>query len=598
MGVVYKARDVKLDRDVAIKVMDPVLARDEAFLNRFRQEAKALARLQNPHIVAIYSLLETESDLCIVMEYVKGRTLADIIKNSGALPLRTLFSLFIQLLDGFEHAHAAGIVHRDVKPGNIMVTEKNQIKVTDFGLAKLYRSTTATVTSISGGTLYYAPPEQVEGLGSVDHRGDIYSIGMTLYEAATGIVPFENAGSDFATRERIVKGKIPSPRTIEPHIRPELERVIMKALARDPEDRFQSAEEMRKSLETIAVMGRQGTRHTFASKVRSSIPLAIVTALIIAAIFLYSFLFLRHSKLSVRSDPSGASIEIDGKSVGETPISIESLSPGNLQIRAVKTGYAKGETTLAIGRDEDISLSFRLIRMQEAPSLEPPLPVPSPQNRSELSNVAKEVKVETQTRLEKRDRQATAERRESSARVSKPHDATSQKEPPAVETRQPGPTPASVSQPVSLATLVIEPSASNASLYINGNAFGPIGRQFSGKFRPGSYSIKVVAGSQYWEKRIDLQPGANASYRLRFNRQVTLGVKAVDQNGAIIRARVSIDGTPTEAITPANIEVPFGHHVITVQKEGYVSPAAISRNFEEDAPNEAGVTFIFTTRQP
>lgn len=251
MGIVYKARHLELEQDRALKVMDPELARNEAFMKRFRIEAKALAKLKNPNIVTVHDLCETEIGVCLIMEYVSGSTLGEIIKSSGALRLERVYKIFRQILSALEHAHAAGVIHRDIKPGNMIVTQSDEVKVADFGLAKIQQQTTATVTQITGGTLYYVSPEQIEGLVPIDHRSDLYSLGMTLYEAITGAVPFDKTASEFKISERIVKGKISPPRTLNPQIPKELNDFVMKAIARNPESRFQSASEMRTELERI-----------------------------------------------------------------------------------------------------------------------------------------------------------------------------------------------------------------------------------------------------------------------------------------------------------------------------------------------------------
>jgi serine/threonine protein kinase len=257
MGAVYKAHDPDLERDVALKVMDPSLAHDETFMKRFRVEAKALAQLNNTHIVKVHALQESDFGACIIMEFVYGKTLAEIIKHGGALDRKRLFHLFRQILTAFEYAHKAGVIHRDIKPSNIMVTEADEVKVTDFGLAKLHRATTATVTQLTGGTLYYVSPEQIEGLFNVDHRGDIYSIGMTMFEALTGAIPFEHTESDFRIRERIVNGKIRPPQSFDPKIPKRLNDFVVKAIACRPDDRFQTMSEMISAFEKLVVAERE-----------------------------------------------------------------------------------------------------------------------------------------------------------------------------------------------------------------------------------------------------------------------------------------------------------------------------------------------------
>lgn len=323
MGAVYKAHDPDLERDVALKVMDPALAHDEAFMRRFRVEAKALAQLNNTHIVKVHALQDSESGVCIIMEFVRGVTLSDIIKQGDALDRKRLFHLFRQILSAFEYAHKAGVIHRDIKPSNIMVTDADEVKVTDFGLAKLHHHTSATVTQLTGGTLYYVSPEQIEGLANVDHRGDIYSIGMTLYEALTGTIPFEHTESDFRIRERIVNGKIRPPQSFNPAISKRLNNFVMKAIARRPEDRFQTVSEMLLSFDKIVEAEREEeeTRHAVAPVRKQDyrkVAAMSIAALTLAMVFFFVYKHFSESNASeaIRTPP----IEHDGVSHKDTAI--------------------------------------------------------------------------------------------------------------------------------------------------------------------------------------------------------------------------------------------------------------------------------------
>ena len=208
MGAVYKANDLTLDREVTLKIMDVNVSRDASFMKRFQSEAKALAKLQNPNIVFVHALRETELGLCIVMELVRGCTLADKIRETGSLNIETALKIFKQVLNAMAHAHKSGIIHRDIKPSNIMLANDDIVKVTDFGLAKIQHGLAATVTVGTGGTLCYMSPEQVRGLAHVDARGDIYSTGMTLYVTLAGQVPFAASETDFSVMNAIVEGRI------------------------------------------------------------------------------------------------------------------------------------------------------------------------------------------------------------------------------------------------------------------------------------------------------------------------------------------------------------------------------------------------------
>jgi len=255
MGVVYRARDSKLDRDVAIKMMDLHYASDPNFLKRFQSEAKALARLQDPHIVSIFSLLETPDGICIVMEYVKGLTLAKLLQPEVALPVQRVITIFKQLLMALAHAHKEGVIHRDIKPANIIVGDEDRIKVADFGLAKVKQEFAVTATKGTAGTLYYMSPEQFRGLKEVDNRGDIYSAGMTMYECLAGKLPFGTEDSYFTIAQQVVHGQVPPPETLNMQIPGGLVAIVKRMIACEPKDRYQNAEDVVKDLEEFEKSG-------------------------------------------------------------------------------------------------------------------------------------------------------------------------------------------------------------------------------------------------------------------------------------------------------------------------------------------------------
>jgi TonB family protein len=255
MGVVYRARDTKLDRDVAIKMMDIQYATDPNFLKRFQSEAKALARLQDPNIVSIFSLLETPDGICIVMEYVKGTTLAKLLLPQAPLPIPRVITMFKQLLLALSHAHKEGVIHRDIKPANIIVGEDDRIKVADFGLAKVKQEFAATATKGTAGTLYYMSPEQFRGLKEVDNRGDIYSAGMTLYECLTGKLPFGVDDSYYTIAQQVVHGQVPPPETMKLEIPGGLVAIVKRMIACELKDRYQTAADVVRDLEEFEKSG-------------------------------------------------------------------------------------------------------------------------------------------------------------------------------------------------------------------------------------------------------------------------------------------------------------------------------------------------------
>ncbi|RYX84785.1 serine/threonine protein kinase [bacterium] len=249
MGAVYRATD-NIEREVAIKALHSQLTRDESRLQRFRSEAIALGRLHHPNIASLYHLHEQDGNYYMVMEYVQGETLEDIVRSKGAMPPEMALAVFIDGLKGFEHAHTRGVIHRDIKPSNIMVSSEGVTKITDFGIARMAGSGRMTQTGKVIGTLEYMSPEQVRGLEQ-DARSDIYSLGILLFELLTGRMPF-TATSDYEIMRAHLEVVPPPARSIVATLPAGLDAIIAKALAKDPVARFQSVAEMRLALEAIA----------------------------------------------------------------------------------------------------------------------------------------------------------------------------------------------------------------------------------------------------------------------------------------------------------------------------------------------------------
>ena len=251
MGSVYRATDTSLDRAVALKIMNPGVATNADFLRRFKSEARVLGRLQHPNIVNVYTFRHVDSHLIIVMEYVGGGTLSDLIDEHGAIPVPKSVDLLQQSLNALNFAHSSNIIHRDIKPPNILLTEEHQVKVSDFGLAKIQEDSNATMVTrvgMTGGTLHYMPPEQTEALSNVDHRGDLYSLGMTFYQMLAGRVPFDRNSSAFSILRAIDQQKIPAPDSFNSNIPKSLVEIVMKSIKKYPDDRYQSATEMMEAI--------------------------------------------------------------------------------------------------------------------------------------------------------------------------------------------------------------------------------------------------------------------------------------------------------------------------------------------------------------
>src|SRR5271168_379542 len=249
MGVVYKGLDTGLDRIVAIKVLSPEYASNPEIVERFRSEAKAQATMNHTNIATLYAFLQVEGRCLIVMEYMEGETIEQLILRRGLIPPADAVILFRQALLGIGYAHRAGIVHRDIKPSNMMVTTGGIVKVMDFGIAKNLAAGAQkkTRTGMTMGTAAYMSPEQILNR-DVDFRSDIYSLGVTLYQMLTAHLPFENA-SDFQLMSDHVKTPPPPPTTYYPYIPKGIEQCVLKALAKDPAERFQTVQRFGAALE-------------------------------------------------------------------------------------------------------------------------------------------------------------------------------------------------------------------------------------------------------------------------------------------------------------------------------------------------------------
>jgi serine/threonine-protein kinase len=256
MAEVYRARDLRLDRTVAIKTLRTDLARDQTFQARFRREAQSAASLNNPSIVAVY---DTGEDMVsgfpvpfIVMEFVEGRTVRDLlIEGHRLLPERTL-EIVSGVLRALEYSHQAGIVHRDIKPGNVMVTRNGDVKVMDFGIARAMSDSQATMTQTAQviGTAQYLSPEQARG-ERVDARSDLYSTGCLMYELLTGRPPFTGDSPVAIAYQHVRENPIPLSR-LDPTLPPWADSIVLKAMAKSPNDRYQSAAEMNADIQRAA----------------------------------------------------------------------------------------------------------------------------------------------------------------------------------------------------------------------------------------------------------------------------------------------------------------------------------------------------------
>ena len=249
MAVVYKAKCLLLNRFVAVKILRSEFTDDEEFVKRFRVEAQAAASLNHPNIVSIFDVGKQDDIQYIVMEMIDGITLKEYIAGKGALPWREAVSIAIQICSAIEHAHRNFIVHRDIKPHNIMITNEGIAKVTDFGIARAVTSATITMVGSTIGSVHYFSPEQARG-GFIDEKSDLYSLGITIYEMVTGKVPFDGE-SPVAIALKHIQEKPQKPIDVKPSIPKGVNDLIVKAMKKDQNLRYQTASEMLADLQRV-----------------------------------------------------------------------------------------------------------------------------------------------------------------------------------------------------------------------------------------------------------------------------------------------------------------------------------------------------------
>ncbi len=248
MANVYLALDTILDRKVAVKVLRGDLAGDEKFVRRFQREALSASSLSHPNIVEIYDVGEDDGNFYIVMEFIEGKTLKQLIKKRGVLSLPETMDIMLQLLDALASAHDSYIIHRDIKPQNIMIKESGLVKITDFGIAMALNNAQLTQTNSVMGSVHYLPPEQASGKGSTI-RSDIYSLGILMFEMLTGKMPFKgDSAVEIALKH--MKEPLPSVRDLNPVVPQSVENIILKASAKNPKNRYRDVRQMAEDIKT------------------------------------------------------------------------------------------------------------------------------------------------------------------------------------------------------------------------------------------------------------------------------------------------------------------------------------------------------------
>jgi serine/threonine-protein kinase len=248
MGMVFQAHDRELDELVALKVLrSDMVTMDSTMLERFKQEIRVARRVTHRNVVRTYDIGDTDGVKFISMEYVQGMTLKQLIRRRGALPVEVGVQIAKQTSSGLRAAHQQGVVHRDVKPQNIILTPTSEVKIMDFGIARPMDKSGMTATGLIVGTPDYMSPEQVQGKKNLDHRSDIYSLGVVFFEMFTGVLPF-SGDLPIAIAMKHVQEDPPNPRAINPRITPPLELIILRCMKKAPAERYQKVEELQADL--------------------------------------------------------------------------------------------------------------------------------------------------------------------------------------------------------------------------------------------------------------------------------------------------------------------------------------------------------------
>jgi eukaryotic-like serine/threonine-protein kinase len=688
MGVVYKAVHTKLDKIVALKMIASGLSMNTKFIIRFQTEAKALAKLQDPNIVAIHDLRSHENQWFIAMEYVDGEDLYDIVAKEGAYKWRESIAIAKQILSAVGHAHKAGIIHRDLKPHNIMITDENMVKITDFGLAKDEANHLHTMTIASGGSLNYMSPEHVRGFSYIEKRSDIYCVGIILYEMVTGEVPFKNLDSDFDIRESILRKDFDTPTTINAKIPSDLESIIMKSIEKNPEDRFQSAEEMLEALEDF----EKGKKVTYKRKRRSKTSKSISAKIIFPFAFLFLLVFTGYyfdyftpntaeeitkvpikSNLSINSNPGDVNVYLNNESLGQTPLDKYEVKSGNYSVKLEKDNFNTMDTSVTVEEGINLTLNLNLSPVEKIVKKENEAPlkkssvakttekssfaslllnsIPSgatvyinnknkgvtPLRLNELNSGNYEIKV-TQSgyrdyvknmQLESEENQKiTANLLQNAGsltintvpdnvtlsidgeitqikngiarmsdvaigkrkiKISKTGYSEFNKEI-EIKQNQEATINATLSQLMGKLIVKIRPWG---KVYINNQLQeNATDTKYENELAVDSYNLKVEHPTLgFWQKDINIINGNHTEIKVNFTKKIPITISAFGENGEPFAGNIMIDGKFSGKTTPQEIKVPVGFHKILVEKPGFKAVKGQREFLIEENSNES-IVFI------
>ncbi len=603
MGVVFEALDTKLEKIVALKMMSPALMQDASFKKRFEQEARTLALLEDPHFVRVYALIEEGERTFIVMEYVNGITLAERIKARGSLSAPEVAGIGIQLLTALDKAHKRHIVHRDLKPSNIMLTRtdegKSLVKVLDFGIAKqILAGDNQTRTLGTVGTLYYMSPEQVRSLPTIDHRTDIYSTGVTLYEALNGALPFDVTKDEFMIRKQIVEGLLnrtpllpanEARGTASQAGAAAVSDVLARALATDPDERYQTAEAMRQALRNTVEewrarkaaappapppAARPPDRSPAAASSAAADPqpgmsarrLPLRTMIFVFIVLVAIGVTLR---VNLSSEPSGPSSQTEAETPGEAesaaPVpSSDPASPGENRLNTAAAPAAQGDSETvgdtAIGSETVLPIQNEVLSDEEVAEDATESPAAQEQTGTDPDRLREDPGDSTDRNLETLDDTLLAETTEPDSAPAPP----------------PSTIPAERRQ--GSVTFFVRPQGDvlvDGTLRAEGITVQEI------PLLEDTYRLSVV-NDQYGAWMCDRQvlPGQNQDLQIRFEETIAITVVAIQTQDGVEKplpnANIIIDGAPTGYETPMKVSLSPGLHTFEVQADGYTQTDVVA----------------------
>jgi serine/threonine-protein kinase len=370
MGVVYQAHDPQIDRMIALKVLRPDRVGSEDFVQRFLREAKAIGRITHPNIVTVYDVGEDQGTIYIAMEFLEGVSL-NVYNREHPLDAEEIARIGIQVADSLDYAHARGIVHRDIKPQNIMITPSGMVKITDFGIAHIEDPAASQQTQAGEilGTPNYMSPEQVMGK-KADGRSDLYSLGVVLYELVTGVKPFK--GENLAAIFHAIISETPArPEELKEGLTSEFSQIILKCLHKAPEQRYLSGRELADALKTFLKKQEPGS---FPAEPEKKRPWGIIAAAaLVVTILIFGAVYLSTGKkeapvpmgsLNVESSPAGAQVFIDGSFKGKAPLALK-VPLGGHEVRLSMPAYYEWEARVQVEKQAGQPLKVELMPMDK-----------------------------------------------------------------------------------------------------------------------------------------------------------------------------------------------------------------------------------------